>query len=140
MHSSHSFRTLKIVVGVVLAAGIGLTFISVAGLAQSPPAAPPAAATYKPTELQALKLQVLQKDAQLAQIQLQRAQQAFQGALAALDAEAGAVKKANNWPADVQFSPDTLTFEVPKLPAGQPEATPAPAPAAPAPAEKKPPQ
>lgn len=77
---------------------------------------------YEPTEVQLLRLQVKQKDAQLAQVQLQRAQQAFQGALAALDAEAGAVKKANNWPADVQFSPDTLTFEVPKLPAGQPEA------------------
>lgn len=112
MHSSHSFRTLKIVVGAVLAAGIGLTFISVAGLAQSPPAAPPAPAKYVPTELQLLKLQVAQKDAQLAQIQLQRAQQAFQGALAALDAEAGAVKKENRWPDAVQFSPDTLTFAI----------------------------
>lgn len=122
MHSMHSFRTLKIVVGAVLAAGISLTAVGAAGLAQSPPAPAPAPAIYKPTELQALKLQVLQKDAQLAQVQLQRAQQAFQGALAALDAEAGKVKVENGWPKDVQFSPDTLTFEVPKLPPGQPEA------------------
>lgn len=138
MHTLHSFGALKIAIGAVLLAGISLTAIGAAGLAQSPPAAPPAPATYKPTELQALKLQVLQKDAQLAQVQLQRAQQAFQGALAALDAEAGAVKKANNWPADVQFSPDTLTFEVPRLPVGQPTPPPAPAPATPTPAGKKP--
>jgi hypothetical protein len=97
--------------------------LGIGGLArpQSAPASPAAPSKYQPTEVQALKLQVLQRDAQLAQIQLQRAQQAFQGALAALDAEAGKVKTENGWPKDVQFSPDTLTFDVPKLPPGQPE-------------------
>lgn len=126
----HSFRTLKIAVGAILLAGISLTAIGAAGLAQSPPAPPPATAKYVPTELQALRLQVAQKDAQLAQVQLQRAQQAFQGALAKLDEIAGQVKLENHWAADVQFSPDTLTFEAPKLPAPTP--TPAPTP------EKKP--
>lgn len=122
MHAMHSFRALKIAILAVLNAGIALTLIGAAGRAQSPATAAPA--TYRPTEIQALKLQVLQKDAQLAQVQLQRAQQAFQGALAALDAEAGAVKKANNWPADVQFSPDTLTFVAPQLPPATPEKKP----------------
>jgi hypothetical protein len=78
---------------------------------------------YVPTEVQALRLQVLQKDAQLAQVQLQRlndavqqSQQAFQKALQALQAGADEVKKANGWPADTQFSQDQLTFSAPPPP------------------------
>lgn len=125
----HSFRTLKIAIGVVLLAGISLSVVGGGvGLAQSPATPPAAPATYKPTEIQLLKLQVAQKDAQLAQVQLQRAQQTFQGALAQLDTVAGDVKRENGWPKDVQFSPDTLTFtvpvSVPQLPPSTPEKKP----------------
>lgn len=118
-------RKVIVVIGLFALTGIAM-------MAQAPPAAAPPS-KYEPTEVQRLKLQVAQKDAQLAQVQLQRAQQAFQAALAELDAEAGRVKVANGWPSTVQFSPDTLTFvEAPK-----PSVAPAP-PVPTAPEQKKP--
>jgi hypothetical protein len=59
---------------------------------------------YQPTEIQLLRLQVLQRDAQIAQMQ-------FYQKVAALQAEGQKVKTENKWPADVRFNPDTLTFE-----------------------------
>lgn len=119
----NSLKSIVLLVLLVVLIGVGLTVVGAFGLVVAQTGSTLVPATkYEPTELQRLKLQVLQRDAQLAQVQLQRAQQAFQGALAALDAEAGEVKKSNKWPAEVQFSPDTLTFDVPKLPPGQPEA------------------
>ncbi|SRR6266436_3718222 len=69
--------------------------------------------TYKPTELQSLRLQVRQKDAQLAQAALQAAQQQFQAALQNLTAEGEKVKVENKWPSDTQFSPNDLSFSAP---------------------------
>jgi len=125
------FRPLEIAIAAILSAAIALMVVGALGMAQSPPAPGAAASKYQPTEVQALKLQVAQRDAQLAQIQLQRAQAAFQGALAKLDELAGQVKLENKWPAEVQFSPDTLQFETP------PKPPPAPMPSA---RERKPPQ
>jgi hypothetical protein len=73
----------------------------------------PAPVTYKPTEIQTLRLQLAQRDAQLAQKDLQEAQTRFQQALVNLTNEANKVKADNKWPADVQFSPNDLTFSAP---------------------------
>jgi hypothetical protein len=67
---------------------------------------------YEPTEVQSLRLQVKQKDTQLAQI-------AFQRALGALYEEASKVKKENNWPNELVINPDTLTFSMPPKPPEQ---------------------
>jgi hypothetical protein len=119
----------------VVAARIMFAQSPTAPVAKDPP-------KYVPTEVQSLKLQVLQKDAQLAQVQLQRlndalqqSQQAFQKALQALQAGADEVKKANGWPADTQFSQDQLTFSAPPTPP-TPPAKPAEQPAPAKPKEK----
>src|SRR5258708_6738094 len=65
-------------------------------------------AIYVPSETQALRLQVKQKDAVIAQKDMQAVQQRFQDALNALNAEAEKVKKENGWSPDIKFSPDTL--------------------------------
>src|SRR6267378_483908 len=91
---------IKLAVTVVLSLGIGLSLWGALGLraeAQAP--TPPSSVKYEPTEVERLRLEVKQKDAQLAQVQLQRAQQAFQQSLALLDEEAGKVKAAHpDWP------------------------------------------
>jgi len=113
---------IKLAVTVVLSLGIGLSLWGALGLraeAQAP--TPPSSVKYEPTEVERLRLEVKQKDAQLAQVQLQRAQQAFQQSLALLDEEAGKVKVAHpDWPKGVQFSPDTLTFTGPSAESKKP--------------------
>jgi hypothetical protein len=68
-----------------------------------------APAKYAPSEVQLLKLQVRQKDAQLAQV---AAQQAY----TALLSEAAAVKRENKWDDKVIFNPESLTFTDPPAP------------------------
>jgi hypothetical protein len=116
--------------------------------AQAPAAKDPP--KYVPTEVQALKLQLLQKDAQLAQLQLQRFQDAIRQskdnqdlqeglkkAIEALQAEAGKVKETNKWPADVAFHMEDLTFSAPSAsPPPTPPAKPAEPPAPAKPKEK----
>jgi hypothetical protein len=85
---------------------------------------------YKPTDLQLLRLQVKQRDAQLAQVALRDAQQQFQSTLAALQQEADKVRDENKWPATVQFSPDTVSFSEQPAPATPTTPTTPPAPAA----------
>lgn len=71
---------------------------------------------YDPTEVEQLRLEVAQRDAQLAQTRAQMAcrdlpqQGQFQQALAALNAEATKVREAHKWPDSVQFNPDSLKF------------------------------
>src|SRR6266436_1060530 len=65
---------------------------------------------YKPTELQQLKLQVRQKDAQLAQVALREAQSNFQQKVKELMEEGVAIQKANSWPDNVTLNADTLQF------------------------------
>lgn len=91
---------------------------------QTPPPVQPPLAKYQPTEVQSLRLQVAQKNAQLAQAALQQAQRNFQDAFAALNAEAEKVKAEEHWDAKVTFDPDKLTFAEAAV-----AAAPAPAPA-----------
>jgi hypothetical protein len=81
--------------------------------------------TYLPSETQTLRLKVKQDAAVIAQKDMQVVQQRFQDALNALNSEAEKVKVENRWPKDVKFSPDTLTFDMPKL---APLPSPAPTP------------
>jgi hypothetical protein len=92
----------------------------------------PAALT--PTELETLKLQVKQKDAQLKRQAFNQAQAEFQAAYGALMDEANAVKKDHKWPVETLFDPDKLQFSQPPA---TPPAQPQPQGAAPAPAKKK---
>lgn len=71
---------------------------------------------YEPTEVQLLKLQVKQKDAQLAQMNLQQAQARFTQALNDLNAEGEHIKTENKWPAELKFSVDNLQFTMPPPP------------------------
>jgi len=65
---------------------------------------------YVPNEVQQLKLQVRQKDAQLAQVALREAQSNFQQKVKELMEEGIEVRKANGWPDKVTMNPDSLTF------------------------------
>lgn len=76
---------------------------------------------YKLTEVQLLRLQVKQKDAQIAQVRFQASQQAFQAAINDLQAEASKVKEQNSWDKDVVFNADALTFSEAPKPAKDPK-------------------
>jgi hypothetical protein len=76
---------------------------------------------FEPTEIQSLRLQIRQRDAQIAQKDLFTANQRFQLTLGELQAEAQKIKTENKWPADVRFNPDTLVFEEPPKPAEPPK-------------------
>lgn len=65
---------------------------------------------FKPTELQTLRLQLKQRDAQIAQKDLFIAQQNFQAALKLLNDEADKVKAENSWPKETGFDANALTF------------------------------
>lgn len=113
---------MKLLVAVAL---LVMGIWTLASWAQSP--TPPPPSKYQPTEVQSLRLQVAQKNAQLAQAALQSAQRAFADAFSALQQEAAKVKAEQKWDdAKVTFNPDTLTF------------VDAPTPAAPKPEVKKP--
>jgi hypothetical protein len=68
---------------------------------------------YQPTEVQSLRLQVRQKDALLAKRALDDAQTAFQKALTDLNSESEKVKTENNWPKEVSFNPNDLSYTEP---------------------------
>jgi hypothetical protein len=65
---------------------------------------------YNPSEVQTLRLQVKQKDAQLAQLDMQAATERFQVALNGLQQAGEAVRVENKWPDTVKFDPNTLSF------------------------------
>ena len=65
---------------------------------------------YKPSEIQLLRLQVKQKDAFLAQRDVNDAQTRFNQALTELQDEAKKVETENSW-ADVTFNPQDLSFK-----------------------------
>jgi hypothetical protein len=58
---------------------------------------------YEPSEVQALRLQLKQRDARDALV-------AFQQAAAALNQACEAVRSENKWPVTVKCNPDTLKF------------------------------
>jgi len=68
---------------------------------------------YKLTEVQLLKLQVQQKDAQLLQAQLQNIQRQFQEKVTDLMSTAQKIKLENGWSPDTKFDPDKLLFSAP---------------------------
>lgn len=66
-------------------------------------------ADLTPTEVELLRIQVKQRDAELAQVTLAQAESNFQKALADFNAEVDATKKAHHdWPADVQLDQNAL--------------------------------
>lgn len=66
---------------------------------------------YELSENQRLRLELQQSKFQIAQEHYQQAANAF-------NAEVRAVEKENSWPDDLQFDPNALTFrELPKPPA-----------------------
>lgn len=70
---------------------------------------------FTPTEIQGLRLQIKQKDAQLAQQDMQNATVRFQQALAALQSEGERVKTENKWDKEVVFNPNNLEFAKPPV-------------------------
>lgn len=76
---------------------------------------------YKPSEVQLLRLKVKHKDAELAQLRFQQAQQAFQASITDLQEEAEKVKEENKWEAGVQFNADNLSFNLPTPPIPAPK-------------------
>jgi hypothetical protein len=78
--------------------------------AQDKPAAPAAQTPkkYEPTEVESLRLQLKQRDAQLAQVAVQQANAVFQKTVADFNAEVDAIKKAHGWPAEVQIDQTRL--------------------------------
>lgn len=97
-------RALHFLVGIL--AGVTATLV----VGQQPPK------KYQPSEVEALRLQVKQKDAQIASYQAQSAQQAAQRAYADLMTEAEKIKEAEHWPANVTFDPGSLSFSEPPAP------------------------
>jgi len=98
-------RVKVIVTMIVILAGLVIALFGQDAKAPAP--------VYKASESQTLKLENLQLKAQLAQKDLQAAQAQFQQALVNLTNEAAAVKKANGWPDDTQFDPNTVSFSAP---------------------------
>jgi len=72
--------------------------------------------SYDLSENQKLRLQVKQKDAQLAQMQLSIAQSGFQKTIDDFNAEVKAIEKENSWPETLQVNPQNLTFSEPPAP------------------------
>jgi hypothetical protein len=86
--------------------------------------APPPNSKYPPTEVQCLRLRVLQDAALLAQQQmmnlqqqLQTAQSTFQQRLQELTDASKQIKADNHWPPDIIFNPNDNTFTDPPPPA-----------------------
>lgn len=95
---------------------IGFLFLCSGLLGQKP-------SEYKPTEVESLRLQVAQKDAIIAQQQMQQVQQAYQSAIDKLHTEAEKIKADHKWPETVKFNDQAITFyEVPKAEPAKPEA------------------
>lgn len=65
---------------------------------------------YVASEIQMLRLQNKQKDAQLAQKDFFIAQQNFQAAVKALEDEGERVRTENKWPSAILFDKDKLSF------------------------------
>jgi hypothetical protein len=93
------------------------------------------AVAYTPTELQALKLQLEQKDLTIIGTRMQAIKQQFdqqqaeyQKALGALQADAEKIKVDNKWPKTLVFDAEKLTFSEPPPPPA-PAANPSVAPA-----------
>jgi len=103
--NNKDIRTITIIFLVAVAIVVGVLFWASRGMAQEK--------TYKLTEVQLLKLQVQQKDAQLLQAQLQNVQRQFQEKVSELMSTANKFKLENGWPPETVFDPDKLVFSAP---------------------------
>ena len=65
---------------------------------------------YEPTEVENLRLQVKQRDAQMAQIYFVQFQQKYNDAVQELYKECTSVRDHHNWPTTVTCKPEDLTF------------------------------
>lgn len=105
-------RKLFLYVGVTLWI-IALTLLVIIAQGQEKPKTPvpvaDAVQSYEATEVENLRLQVIQRDAQLAQIAAQQANAQFQKTVNEFNAEVETIKKAHNWPAGVQVDPVALS-------------------------------
>jgi hypothetical protein len=68
---------------------------------------------FKLTEVQLLKLQVVQKDAFLLKAQIQDLQRQFGDKIGDLQRTAEKIKLENSWPPDTRFDMDKLEFSAP---------------------------
>lgn len=104
---------LSIVLGVVGIFGMHLAF------GQAPPAPAPqtaAAAEFKLSENQQLRLTVKQQAVVIAFAPYQQAQQNFEKAKQELMEESEKIKKENKWDPKLQFNMQTLEFQAPPPP------------------------
>lgn len=70
--------------------------------------APGVPKTYEPTEVELLRLQLLEKDAELSQVALAQASANWQKATSDFNAQVETIKKAHGWPEDVHL--DAVTY------------------------------
>jgi len=103
--NNKDIRTVAIIFLIAIAMILGILVWASRGMAQGK--------EYKLTEVQLLKLQVQQKDAQLLQAQLQNVQRQFQEKVSELMSTANKFKLENGWPPETTFNPDSLTFSAP---------------------------
>jgi hypothetical protein len=68
---------------------------------------------YTPTEVQLLRLQVIQKDAFLLKAQMQDLQRQFGDKVGDLQRTAEKIKLEQGWPPETSFDMDKLTFSAP---------------------------
>ena len=68
---------------------------------------------YKLTEVQQLRLQVVQKDAFILKAQIQDLQRQFGDKVGDLQRTAEKIKLENSWPPETQFDMDSLKFSAP---------------------------
>lgn len=71
---------------------------------------------FKPSEVQRLRLELLQKDASIAQLHVSYAQQKLNEALQLIYKECVKVRQENNWPEDVGCDVNSLDFKQPEKP------------------------
>lgn len=70
---------------------------------------------YEASEIEHLRLQIKQKDAQIAQIYFMQSQQKYNEAVQDLYRECTAIRDQHKWPETVTCKPEDLTFsETPK--------------------------
>ena len=99
----------------ILTLSLGVLAVAILTASQAPPVAPVPVTSYVPTEVQSLRIKLAYKDAQIAQYELQRAQEAANKAMTALNDEVAKVRKENGWGEDVGFNFQTQQF-VPPVP------------------------
>ena len=103
----------------ILTLSLGVLAAVLLAASQAPPQGSPPAVTsivnYVPTEVQSLRIKLAYKDAQIAQYQLQQAQEAANKAMTALNDEVAKVRKENGWGDDVGFNFQTQQFVPPPV-------------------------